>query len=89
MFISLLISDANLVWRRFIHSLGRVSSPGQTDCLHTNRDRSSLVIESIIYDITLPLYGVRVLSNGVSNNIQNTMVIIMGLVRIIVFATKS
>ncbi len=30
--------------------LGQVSSPGQTDRLHTNRDRSSLVIESIIYD---------------------------------------
>jgi len=30
--------------------LGRVSSPGQTDRLHANRDRSSLVIESIIYD---------------------------------------
>jgi len=54
-----------------------------------NRDRSSLVIESIIYDINLPLYGVRVLNSGVSNNIQNTMVIRMGLVQIIVFATKS
>jgi len=30
--------------------LGQVSSPGQTDRLHINRDRSSLVIESIIYD---------------------------------------
>jgi len=51
MFILSKISDASLVWRRFIHSLGLVSSPRQIDRLHTNRDRSSLVIESIIYDI--------------------------------------
>ncbi len=42
MFISFSISDASLVWRRFLHSLGQVSSPGETDSLHTNRDRSSL-----------------------------------------------
>jgi len=51
MFISFGFFDASLVWRRFLHSLGRVSSPRQTYRLHTNRDRSSPVIESIIYDI--------------------------------------
>jgi len=50
MFISSLISDASLAWRRFIHSFGS-SFLARTDRpLHTNRDRSCLVIESIIYD---------------------------------------
>jgi len=49
MFISFMISDARLVWRRFIHSVGRVSSPEKDrPFVHTNRDRQSLVIESII-----------------------------------------
>ncbi len=71
MFISFEISDASLVWHSFIHSLGRVSSPGQIDRLHTNRDRSSQVIESIIYDtyivFSFNIFGKKVVHLGLCN----------------------
>ncbi len=50
--------------------LGQVSSPGQVDRLHTNRDRSSQVIESIIYDnLSLKNKTVHNLKQG--SQIQN------------------
>ncbi len=68
MFISFSVFDASLVWRRFLHSLGRVSSPGQTDRLHTSRHRSSLsywvyhydtVIDGLFNQVPYYLYKIK------------------------------